>query len=337
MDFAARLAAAAEATNRVLDEALRPSPSIPDRLLEATRYATLAGGKRFRPFLIIECARLLDGPADAAATVGAAFEALHSYSLVHDDLPAMDDDDLRRGQPTVHKAYDEATAILVGDGLQALAFELITGPPVPADLAGPLANLLARAAGNGGMVGGQYRDLNALGLDAEGIRRMQAMKTGALIAGACEAGALLGRASDEARQALLTYGRLLGEAFQLADDLLDVEGTGRGDGQGRRQGRRRRQGDAGRPHRRGGSPAPPRRDRRRRGRDARPLRRPRDRSARRLPLRRRTAILIRRFRRGDRAGRAAWRETSPWAASCAAGASRPRPRASRRRKMKEAP
>ncbi|ORE93091.1 polyprenyl synthetase [Stappia sp. 22II-S9-Z10] len=225
MDFAARLAAAAEATNRVLDAALQPSPSIPDRLQEATRYATLEGGKRFRPFLVIETASLFGAPQDAAASVGAAFEALHSYSLVHDDLPAMDDDDLRRGQPTVHKAYDEATAILVGDGLQALAFEIITAPPVPPDLAGPLAGLLARASGNSGMVGGQYRDLNAIGLDAAGIRLMQSMKTGALIAGSCEAGAILGRAGDAERAALVTFGRLIGEAFQLADDLLDVEGT----------------------------------------------------------------------------------------------------------------
>ncbi|WP_226578478.1 polyprenyl synthetase family protein [Acuticoccus sediminis] len=225
MDFAARLAAAAEATNRVMDQALQPSPAVPDRLLNATRYATLAGGKRFRPFLVIESAALFDVPADAAAAVAAAFECLHSYSLVHDDLPAMDDDDLRRGQPTVHKAYDEATAILVGDGLQALAFELITGDPVPSDVAGPLAHLLARASGNAGMVGGQYRDLNAIGLDAEGIRLMQSMKTGRLIAGACEAGAVLGRADAGARAALVRYGDLLGEAFQLADDLLDVEGT----------------------------------------------------------------------------------------------------------------
>ncbi len=225
MDFAARLAAAAEATNRVLDETLQPSSSIPGRLQEATRYASLAGGKRFRPFLVIEAAALFAAPEAAAVRVGAAFECLHSYSLVHDDLPAMDDDELRRGQPTVHKAYDEATAILVGDGLQALAFEVITGPPVPADLAGPLAHLLARAAGNAGMVGGQYRDLNALGLDVDGIRTMQAMKTGKLIVAACEAGAVLGRASPTDRSALVTFGTRLGEAFQLADDLLDVEGT----------------------------------------------------------------------------------------------------------------
>ncbi|UOM36102.1 polyprenyl synthetase family protein [Acuticoccus sp. I52.16.1] len=225
MDFAARLAAAAEATNRVLDETLQPTSSIPGRLQDATRYATLAGGKRFRPFLVLEAAALFGADVAAAEHVGAAFECLHSYSLVHDDLPAMDDDDLRRGQPTVHKAYDEATAILVGDGLQALAFEIITGPPVPPDLAGPLAHLLARASGNAGMVGGQYRDLNALGLDADGIRDMQAMKTGRLIVAACEAGAVLGRAEAAERRALVRYGTLLGEAFQLADDLLDVEGT----------------------------------------------------------------------------------------------------------------
>ncbi|MEO1104643.1 MAG: polyprenyl synthetase family protein, partial [Pseudomonadota bacterium] len=163
--------------------------------------------------------------SDAPAHVGAAFECLHAYSLVHDDLPAMDDDDLRRGRPTVHKAYDEATAILVGDGLQTLAFEIITAPPVPEAAAGRLAGILARASGIAGMVGGQYRDLNAIGLDTPGVRLMQSMKTGALIRGACEAGAVTAGASPDCARALSEFGARLGEAFQLADDLLDLEGT----------------------------------------------------------------------------------------------------------------
>ncbi len=228
MGFAERLGAAAAETDAVLKTVLDPMRSdgrSPAPLVDACDYALLGGGKRFRPFLAMECARLCGGPADAAAAVGAAFECLHAYSLVHDDLPAMDDDDLRRGRPTVHKAYDEATAILVGDGLQSLAFEIITAPPVPAEAAGPLARLLAREAGLAGMVGGQYRDLNALGLDADGVRLMQAMKTGALIRGACEAGAIVAGASADVRARLSRFGALLGEAFQLADDLLDLEGT----------------------------------------------------------------------------------------------------------------
>jgi len=228
MGFAERLVAAAAETDVVLNstlDAARGDGRSPAALVDATAYALLGGGKRFRPFLVIECARLCKGPADAAAAVGAAFECLHAYSLVHDDLPAMDDDDLRRGRPTVHKAYDEATAILVGDGLQALAFELITSPPVPEPAAGPLARLLAEASGLAGMVGGQYRDLNALDLDEGGVRLMQAMKTGALIRGACEAGAVLSGADPEVRALLAGFGADLGEAFQLADDLLDLEGS----------------------------------------------------------------------------------------------------------------
>ena len=229
MRFAERLAAAADATDRVMTaaiERMRREGRAPDRLLEATAYALLGGGKRFRPFLVIEAARIFGGDsAAAAAAVGAGFECLHAYSLVHDDLPAMDDDDLRRGRPTVHKAYDEATAILVGDGLQALAFWLVASPPVPAHAAGALAALLAEASGPAGMVGGQYRDLNAIGLDADGIRLMQSMKTGALIAASCEAGAVVADAPPEGRARLAAFGARIGEAFQLADDLLDIEGT----------------------------------------------------------------------------------------------------------------
>lgn len=226
MVFEERLAAAAGVSERVLSAALsRPQDGVPERLAKACCYAVLSGGKRFRPFLVIECAALFDADGAAAATVAAAFECLHAYSLVHDDLPAMDDDDLRRGRPTVHKAFDEATAILVGDGLQALAFELITAPPVPPERAGALAHLLARAAGNGGMVGGQYLDLNASGFAAADVVRMQSMKTGALIRASCEAGAVLAGAPQDARAALADYGTHLGAAFQLADDILDIEGT----------------------------------------------------------------------------------------------------------------
>ncbi|GAB5378398.1 MAG: polyprenyl synthetase family protein [Acuticoccus sp.] len=231
MSFEASLSAAATATDAVLARVLDAHAAdgrSPAPLVEATRYALLGGGKRFRPFLVMECAGLFDGPAEAAAAAaaaGAAFECLHAYSLVHDDLPAMDDDDLRRGRPTVHKAYDEATAILVGDGLQALAFDIITSPPVPEGAAGTLARLLARASGIAGMVGGQYRDLNADGLDAAGVQLMQAMKTGALIRGACEAGAIVAGAGSDDVARLSRFGARLGEAFQLADDLLDLEGT----------------------------------------------------------------------------------------------------------------
>lgn len=229
MGFEEALGEAAEATDAVLAATLaglRDDGMSPRDLVGACEYTLLGGGKRFRPFLVIECARLFGlSPEDGPSAVGAAFECLHAYSLVHDDLPAMDDDDLRRGRPTVHRAYDEATAILVGDGLQALAFELIAGPAVPQDRAGPLALLLARASGLAGMVGGQYRDLNALGLDAHGVRLMQSMKTGALIKASCEAGAIVAGADGAAREKLSRFGARLGEAFQLADDLLDLEGT----------------------------------------------------------------------------------------------------------------
>ncbi|MEM8663751.1 MAG: polyprenyl synthetase family protein [Pseudomonadota bacterium] len=235
MAFSERLQCAADQTDAVLAATianLRCDGRSPQRLLEATEHALLGGGKRFRPFLVIECASLCGAGApdgaegvEGAAQVGAAFECLHAYSLVHDDLPAMDDDDLRRGRPTVHKAYDEATAILVGDGLQALAFELISSEPVPAQAQGRLARCLAAASGFAGMVGGQYRDLNALGLGEDGVKLMQSMKTGALIRASCAAGATVAGADQDKVARLEAFGALLGEAFQLADDLLDLEGT----------------------------------------------------------------------------------------------------------------
>lgn len=196
------------------------------------RHAVLSGGKRFRPFLVIESAALFGLTAEAALDTAASLECLHCYSLVHDDLPAMDNDDVRRGRPTVHKVYDDWTAILAGDGLLTLAFDILARPATHANPAvrAELVLALARAAGPGGMVGGQAFDLKAdkLGVPAvvstEHIRRLQAMKTGALITYAAEAGAILGQGSVEERAALKAYGDHLGFAFQIADDLLDARG-----------------------------------------------------------------------------------------------------------------
>jgi farnesyl diphosphate synthase len=207
----------------------------PKRLLEAMRYASLNGGKRFRPFLVAATAALFDVPRARSLMVGAALECVHCYSLVHDDLPAMDDDDLRRGQPTAHKKFDEATAILAGDGLLTFAFDILARPEVHPDakVRVDLLLALARAAGLGGMVGGQMLDLAAEGrfdggrrqsLDASGVATLQAMKTGALLRFGCVAGGILGQASTEQRAALERYGAIVGQAFQIADDLLDVEG-----------------------------------------------------------------------------------------------------------------
>jgi len=214
--------------------ALEDEQERPPRLLEAMRYASLEGGKRFRPFLVVECASLFDVPRDHSLLVGAALECIHCYSLVHDDLPAMDDDALRRGRPTVHKAFDEATAILVGDSLLTLAFDILGRPATHPDPAIriELVLALARASGLGGMAGGQMLDLEAEGRFASSpprhglqeVRRLQSMKTGALLRFGCVAGAILGRANGPRRAALDRYGSLLGEAFQIADDLLDLEG-----------------------------------------------------------------------------------------------------------------
>jgi farnesyl diphosphate synthase len=198
------------------------------RLGEATAYALLGGGKRLRPFLLIKSAGLFGVAEEQALNAAAALECVHCYSLVHDDLPAMDDDALRRGRPTVHVAFDEATAILVGDGLLTLAFEIMSEPATHPDPAVRVALIegLARAAGTRGMVGGQALDLAAEGrrLDADEISLMQSLKTGALFGFACDAGALLGGATSEQRVAIGRYAASLGKAFQLADDLLDEEG-----------------------------------------------------------------------------------------------------------------
>ncbi|MGE8940353.1 polyprenyl synthetase family protein [Leptospira interrogans] len=208
-------------------------PTAPPRLVEAMRYAVLGGGKRFRPFLTIESAKLFGLQAESALDAAAAIELLHCYSLVHDDLPAMDDDDLRRGRPTVHIAFDEATAILAGDSLLTLSFEVLARPDAHPDptVRCELAVGLARASGTGGMAGGQQLDLEAESspkqgaADLEQVRNIQEKKTGALIAFSAEAGAIIAGATAEDRTALLKYGRCLGGAFQIADDLLDVEGS----------------------------------------------------------------------------------------------------------------
>ncbi|CCM77745.1 polyprenyl synthetase family protein [Rhizobium mesoamericanum] len=229
--FEARLAATAREVEAALGVLLSPSAlngeiTRPERLRSAMHYASLNGGKRLRPFLVIEAASLLGGDRDAALRVGAALECVHCYSLVHDDLPAMDDDNLRRGKPTVHIAYDEATAILAGDSLLTYAFDIIAAPetklPDAAKLALTLA--LARAAGIGGMAGGQALDLAAekQAPDEQGIVTLQAMKTGALIRFACEAGAIVAGASPEDRTRLRQFGERIGLAFQLADDILDL-------------------------------------------------------------------------------------------------------------------
>ena len=197
----------------------------PDRLLAAMRHGSLAGGKRLRPFLLRQAAMMLGTAAELTLPAATAVELVHCYSLIHDDLPAMDDDDLRRGRPTVHKAYDEATAILAGDALLTLAFGHLAehGAADPA-IRIRLVVELAAASGAGGMVGGQMRDIEGetAPLDEIGIARMQAMKTGALIRAAIRMGAILGAADNEALGALTEYAEALGRAFQLADDLLDV-------------------------------------------------------------------------------------------------------------------
>jgi farnesyl diphosphate synthase len=234
-EFRRRLDAAAEATESALDALLSP-PALPGeivrpaRLLDAMRYSTLGGGKRLRPFLVIESARLFGVEGESAIRTACALEMIHCYSLVHDDLPAMDDDDLRRGRPTAHKAFDEATAILSGDGLLTYAFDVVADAATHPDgnLRAALVLALARAAGLGGMVGGQALDLAAetaaTPLTIEETLQMQAMKTGALLRFAVDAGGLLGGATPQQTDALRRYGKALGAAFQVADDILDAEG-----------------------------------------------------------------------------------------------------------------
>jgi farnesyl diphosphate synthase len=232
--FAKRLASAAAMVDAALAGLVAETPETgeihrPPRLVAAMRHALLAGGKRFRPFLLMESARLFGIEPERSVIAAAAVECLHTYSLVHDDLPAMDDDALRRGAPTVHKAFDEATAILAGDALLTLAFDVLSRPDAHPDpgVRAALVQTLARASGLGGMAGGQMLDLAAENapLDEAAVRQIQAMKTGALIAACCQMGAIIGDAPGEARAALRDYGQALGRAFQIADDLLDLESS----------------------------------------------------------------------------------------------------------------
>jgi len=235
--FLTRLDAVAAETETLLEELLAGTPaegetSRPARLVEAMRYSSLGGGKRFRPFLVVESAALFGVPRQNALMAGAALECVHCYSLAHDDLPAMDNDELRRGQPTAHRKFDEATAILAGDSLLTFAFDILSRQETHADPAVRIAlvSALARASGVGGMAGGQMLDLAAegrFGVQTRGeadVRMLQAMKTGALLRFGCEAGGILAAAKPPQREALERYGSAVGEAFQIADDLLDIEG-----------------------------------------------------------------------------------------------------------------
>lgn len=216
-----------ELLNTLLTERVETGEiSRPERLLSAMRHGVLNGGKRLRPFLVIQTAALFDSNIQTAQRIGAALECVHCYSLIHDDLPAMDNDDLRRGKPTVHKAFDEATAILAGDALLTLAFDILADEKTEIDAQTRLKLIvgLSRAAGVGGMVGGQALDLEAETEkpNESGIITLQAMKTGALIRYACEAGALIGHATMSDRERLSAFGAAIGLAFQLADDILDI-------------------------------------------------------------------------------------------------------------------
>ncbi|MBM3570340.1 MAG: polyprenyl synthetase family protein [Alphaproteobacteria bacterium] len=228
LDLTRAMAEAARAVEEQLNRLLPPVEGPEGPLLAAMRYACLGGGKRLRPFLVVESSALFGVAREAAWRVAAAIEMLHCYSLVHDDLPCMDDDDLRRGRPTVHRAFGRGPALLAGDALLTLAFEVLAEESTHADpkVRAELTLELAKAAGARGMCGGQMIDLRAAKepLDTESVARLQRMKTGALIAFAAKSGAILGRASPVARHALLGYGNNLGLAFQIADDLLDLEG-----------------------------------------------------------------------------------------------------------------
>lgn len=231
-DLKQHLAAQASRVEAALDQllqenALEEEITRPPRLLSAMRHGALNGGKRLRPVLVIETARFFARVDDGILHAACALELIHCYSLIHDDLPAMDDDDLRRGQPTVHKAFDEATAILAGDALLTLAFDVIGGETVHDDPAVRLrlSRELSRASGIGGMAGGQMLDLESehrQRTETE-IRLLQSMKTGALLRYACRAGAILANAPAEDVDRMSRFGEIIGLAFQLADDLLDVE------------------------------------------------------------------------------------------------------------------
>lgn len=227
MSFQHALSRCATETNSLLDRLLPVDGFPARRVTEAMRYSALGEGKRLRPFLVVESAALFGVPRERALRAGAALECVHCYSLVHDDLPAMDDDDLRRGKPTAHKAFDEATAILAGDALLTFAFEILSDEATHPDpgVRLKLVSRLARAAGLSGMVGGQMLDIEAetrTGSDLRQITLIQSLKTGALFRFACEAGAILGEADPAP---LIRYAEKVGLAFQIADDILDVEST----------------------------------------------------------------------------------------------------------------
>jgi farnesyl diphosphate synthase len=229
VDLEKRLEETADRITVALDTLIPRVQGPEARLMSAMRYAALGGGKRLRPFLVLETGRLFGVDERCLLRVAAALECIHTYSLIHDDLPCMDDDDLRRGRPTVHIAYDEATAGLAGDALLTIAFEILADPQTHADpnIRIALVGRLAEASGARGMVGGQMMDMIAeeLGDDIAAVTRMQRLKTGMLITYAVEVGALMGRASEEAKHALSAYAHDLGLAFQITDDILDAEGS----------------------------------------------------------------------------------------------------------------
>jgi farnesyl diphosphate synthase len=210
------------------DDLLQSTADGRDRLYEAMRHATIGGGKRLRPLLTTAAAQLFAVDRERAVRVGCAIEAIHVYSLVHDDLPCMDNDDMRRGKPTVHRAFGEAEAVLAGDSLHALAFEILADPATHEDpwVRSDLVLELARAAGPAGMAGGQMMDLSAEGqaLDLAGVTRLQQLKTGALIEYCVDAACIMGKLPSEARTPYRGYARNVGLAFQIADDLIDHSG-----------------------------------------------------------------------------------------------------------------
>src|SRR5215472_6411688 len=229
--FDAALTHAADSVERTMDRLLPKGDTGEARVFEAMRYSSLGGGKRLRAFFVLASSTLCKVSATSALRVASAIEFVHAYSLIHDDLPAMDDDDLRRGKPSCHKQFDEATAILAGDALQALAFEVLAHENTHGDPAvrAVLVAELAKASGAHGMVGGQMLDLLAENqgddMSIGAITRLQRLKTGALISFSCTAGAILGKAAEPVRNALSAYAHDLGLAFQIVDDLLDVEGN----------------------------------------------------------------------------------------------------------------